>query len=554
MYLQEADELAEGQTWDSRPVVVNNNVRATGNADVTISAEDLVESHESCAFGEGLGLALGIASLWYPCILIEGNTVEAHGDATADVTAEAVHAFDPTAIGGAAGIGIGIVAIMNFSAEIIDNETLGTGKAFADIGATENDSMANDFYANAAGGSLGLGEGILVSWCFHALVQGNIATGKGDAETNVVAVNYIPLGDANACAMSAGIGKGIAVVFSFCAEVIECNIAAGIGNARVSSSAQADFADAHGMGIAASLDIVIFCVEYGVVNYNSMVDTDPLTLNGNTPIHVMVLDAGLLKIGPYLNAKFNWWNDPTGPSGMRPGHGEPLIYCGGDVCDIPWLYVPHTIAMDDQTGYFVYPVRLSKGLNTLSTPFALEEGDGELPASRTWADIKANSCISGMYKYAIRWNEESQLWVCVADDDVLSPLDAWYIYMKQPRPVWLMINSDKNQSDAMPIRTIDVPAGGGWCLISSNPQYDDLGMPVGVALSSIEQTPDGTPGYTQVISPIADSQDPWIYTPDMSDDPWCTPWMSGFRGYWVWMENTDILVGFGFTPIWVGPF
>jgi hypothetical protein len=561
VFIDEAEALPEGQPWEGRPEICDNEVQATGDADVGVSAKNLVISQDSCACGEALGLALGIATIFYPCVLIEGNTVMADGEADAIIYSEAVHSYDPTSNGCAAGIGIGIAAIFGCCAEIVGNNTMGTGDAYADVDAFEK---SKEMMAEANGGSLGLGEGILVAFSCGASIRGNQdAVGVGEAEACVKADSNMPLWLADAEGMAAGIGKGIVVMFSGCAEVRDCNIAAGEGDACVYVVADADYADADSCGLAADIDIMFICFDHGEVQYNSMVDYDDYIGIGQvSSAPVKHFDAGLFKKGPFLNAQYNWWNDPTGPSGMRPGHGEPLIVCGDpmSVKDIPWLYVPHTIAMDDQTGYFVYPVRLSKGLNTLSTPYALEEGgtvidDYELPASRTWAEIRANSCISGMYKYICRWDEAQQTWVQVYDDDVLTPLDAWYIYMKQPRPVWLMINSDKWQSDAMPTRTLDVPAGGGWCLISSNPQYDDMGMPVGVALSSIEQTPDGKPGYTQVISPIADSQDPWVFVPGGDDyDPYCTPWMQGFRGYWVWMENIDILVGFGFTPIWIGPF
>jgi hypothetical protein len=69
-------------------------------------------------------------------------------------------------------------------------------------------------------------------------------------------------------------------------------------------------------------------------------------------------------------------------------------------------------------------------------------------------------------------------------------------------------------------------------------------MKASVALSSIEQTPGGLPGYVQAISPIVNCQDSWVYVPGMDDRG-----MESGRGYWVWMENADTLVGFGFTPL-----
>jgi hypothetical protein len=38
--------------------------------------------------------------------------------------------------------------------------------------------------------------------------------------------------------------------------------------------------------------------------------------------------------GSYVNAQFNWWNDPSGPSGIGPGTGTPIM--GDSVYFIPW--------------------------------------------------------------------------------------------------------------------------------------------------------------------------------------------------------------------------
>jgi len=570
-YLEEAEQLPEGDFWMHRPEVVNNNVYATGTANpINVSAVDLVPSHDSLAYGEGFGLALGIAALWYPGILIEGNTVEANGDALVDIYSEAIHDFDPTSLGDATGVGIGIVTVFCYNTQIIGNEATGTGTAYAEVDAYEKVQM---LFADAYGDSIGLGMGIMVFHCTDALIAGNsVATGLGDAEIDIVSTSEIPLGYAFAYGLASGVGKGIAVICSAWADVINCNTAAGEGTARVSASANADFDYEGCLGEAVSIDIMMamfwaphpYPIEFGVVNYNSMVDATPLDSNSGW---VMPFDAGLYKVDPLpppppppgppvpavLNAQFNWWNDPTGPSGpppfyFPPGAGEPLVVEGPPVAFSPWLYVEHTKAMADQTGYFGDFVFLSKGLNTLSTPLALEEE--EVP-SRTWQDVVDNSGLAGRIGYVDRWDPVAQAWVGVNPSvDTLDPLDAFYIYLKQPGVVFLMYNSDKEHEYSMPTRDLDVPDGGGWCLISANPVFPWIIMPVDEALSSIEQTPDGLPGYTQVISPIADSQEAWYYVPGMTS----VPWMEGIRGYWVWMENGDILVGFGFTPIWIGPF
>jgi len=573
----EAEELPEDQCWFDRPVVVGNIVTASGIADpVMVSAVDFFECHESCALGGGLGFAMGIGALWYPGILIEGNMVDADASANVNISAEAVHEFDPASIGGAAAIGIGIGTVGCLHAEILNNVASGDGVAFAMVGATEHVVMS----ANAFGGSLGLGIGIMVVECPRSLVMGNShldpetcliiqgTVGRGDAETVVTAISYIPLSEAYACSLATGIGKGILVAYSPCTDVIRCNVAAGEGTARATATYDADFGSAGACGFAGSYDIVMklkhmhprFLEEevdeldpqgrprhrFGDVNYNSIIDDVPLSLEDN--VGVDEDEAGLLKIGrPCLDATLNWWNDPTGP--MPVGNGEWVKWVGDPVFFSPWLYVEHGQVLCEQIGKFGFFIPMCKGLNTLSTPIALEQDPAVVsPASRTWADIAANSGLDGpmKVKYVNKWVPGTG-WQPVAPGDFLDPLDAWYIYLFAPgENVILYVNSDPLHPYAMPTRDLIA----GWSLVGPNPIFYTPAMPVKPALSSIELTPGSDPGYVQAISPVVNCQPSWMYVPSM---PGPGPLMNSGRGYWVWMENPDKLVGFGFSPLPAGP-
>jgi hypothetical protein len=281
---------------------------------------------------------------------------------------------------------------------------------------------------------------------------------------------------------------------------------------------------------------------FGRVNYNSIVDATPLGSNCGI---VIVMDAGLLKIGwPRLDAQFNWWNDPTGPTGFGPGTGtgEAVYWVGKKVDYSPWLYVVHTEVLYEQLGKFGFYVKLCKGLNTISTPIALEQTAVD---SRLWGDIVVNSGLAGKIKFVFRWDEVGQGWISVdPDNDYFDPLNAWYIYLfdtVEPLNLILMVNSDDGHPYSMPTRDLEA----GWSLIGPNPIFPESGIPVDDALSSIIQTPDGLPGYTQVISPVVRSQNSWYFVPGMHH----APDMKSGRGYWVWMENADTLVGFGFSPL-----
>ena len=410
--------------------------------------------------------------------------------------------------------------------------------------------------AFAFGGSLGLGVGVLVIDSSHGLVSGNTATGLGDAETDVLAESDIPLTDAYAFSLATGIGKGIAVLFSHKTDVVRCNTAAGEGRARVYAEYDADFGAEGAAGFSGSYDILMKLMwndpPFGVVNYNSMVDATPLA-PGNNDGPVFVMDAGLLKIGKGLNARWNWWNHPTGPSGMGPGNGEPVLRIGPPVNFVPWLYVVHTEVLDEQIGKFGFYIPMTKGLNTFSTPIALDES--ALP-SRQWGHILTNN--PGLPVLWIdRWDSSSQSWQSVAAGDDIDPLHAYYIYMLAPSPIILYVNSSDGHPYAMPVRGTVIgpenpnPMTVGWNLIAPNPVWPPWpGMPVRPATTSILLTPAGLPGLTQVISPNVFSQPAWAWVPTM---PGPGPLMGTGRGYWVWMENPDTLVGFGFSPIPAGP-
>jgi len=531
----EAEGLPEGECWLPRPVVIENQVSAFGQAaPVIVTAEDLEPCQESCAMGASLGVALGIASMWYPWILIEGNSVTATADAWTDVDAEAIHPYDPTAIGGAAALGIGITTVATFCPQIHQNTTTGAATAKSEVGATEFVIFTMD--SLGMGGSLAAGMGILVALSPHGTVSGNHATGLGDAECTVIAVSYIPLNDAYALSLGAGLGMGIVVSFSPGTDVVRCNTAAGEGSCRVMALYMADFGAAGAVGFSADFDMLML-LGFGLVNYNSMVDATPLGVDAGP---VMAMDAGLLKIGGPLDARFNWWNHPTGPSGMGPGLGEPVIGLGPPIFFSPWLYVVHEEVLDEQIGKFGFFIPMCKGLNTLSTPIALEE---TVVPSRQWQDIVANSGLGGKIKYVDRWDPVTQTWQAVAPTDYLDPLDAFYIYFFEGGlNVILMVNSSAGHPYAMPTRDLEAR----WNLIGPNPLFTNPGMPVKPALSSIVQTPAALPGYTQAISPVVHCQPSWAYTPEM---PGPGPMMLSGRGYWTWMENPDTLVGFGFTPL-----
>jgi len=272
------------------------------------------------------------------------------------------------------------------------------------------------------------------------------------------------------------------------------------------------------------------------------------TTNG---LCVLKIDAGLLKVGPcYLDAKFNWWNDATGPSPLGPGRGEAVIWCDGEVCFSPWLYVSHERAIEDQLGYFGFYIELCKGLNAVSTPIELE---GVEVNSDTWGDVLLNSGLlipkaGGGYickfKFLQKFDAASQHWVLIGDPfaEQFNPLVGYYIYLYDspyPLNLILMVNASE---DSWPMLTLR----DGWNLIGPNPIFPDRCIPADDALVSVEQTPDGEPGYVQVVSPVVRCQPSWYFVRGGHD----APDMKSGHAYWVYMLNDNlVLAGFGFTPL-----
>jgi len=501
-----------------------NAVSAAGDAQITANATSDVPGESVFASGAGLGVGLGIVVINHPGALVADNVVDATGSLWADVQAESVETYDPVAFGLGAGIGVGIVTALCPGVQVLDNDTSGTGMAYVEVGATEY--ALEQEIAFGFGAGLGIGMGILVVGCSDALVSGNEADGTGDVEVNVIVTEMVPLGEAWEIALGAGVGKGIVVAFSPRAMVVECNTAWGDGSARISSTAIADFTYEWDLGVAVDLDILVLLSENSHVNYNSMVDP---AVEGTNSGPVLLFDAGLLNIGPWLNGEFNWWNHPTGPSGFGPGFGEPVIWCGSPVFFVPWLTLPHDEVLEGHIGYYAKPIELKECWNSLSAPYALD------PVADELAEIAALTGLN--YDVAYWWDPVAQEWVQVTvDNDLMEPLHGMYIKMNAPGWAIFMTSPD----DSLPTRVLQP----GWNLIGPNPMFCMPYMPVDEALSSILLTPAGLPGYTQVISPFLASQEAWYYVPGMEPED-----METGKAYWVFMENEDILAGFGFTPI-----
>ena len=250
-----------------------------------------------------------------------------------------------------------------------------------------------------------------------------------------------------------------------------------------------------------------------MVNYNNIFGNSP---NGQ---NYGVYNGGI----GVLDAKYNWWGDPSGPSGVGPGVGDSI---GLNVEYHPWITKPFETVLDEQIGYYGLPVPLKKGWNTLSTPILLEDD--------SWKNIS----YYFDYKIAYWFDASIQEWVPVTHDYRLKPLDAVCVYVNSDDNVPLMVSGSLSNP---PIKHLK----NGWNLIGPTMEFMVESLTMDKIFKSVEYTPSGLIGYTVVVSPPLVSQPPWVYTRGEAE---FRPMFWG-RGYWIYMENPDTLVGFSTTPL-----
>ena len=522
-------------------VMRNQVVQATGVAEVLTQAFDRVPDGDAFAYGDAVGVAGGIVVMCHWCPEIVDNIVEADASGKADVYAMAISTIDPQALGVGNGIAIGIATIKCPGAEIMGNQVNARGYGEGIVASVENMMIvAPQMWAIADGSTKGVGIGILVAMSSMAMVSDNTAMGIGDCDVTVIALQFEPLQEAFAWALGLGMGKGIVVAFQCCACVKESNVFEAGSNVVVSGEAIGDYAHECSLGSAIAIDASIIMVPHGLAfNYNDMPGEVGSSLAINlVPLPALVVDWGMLALGSDVDARYNWWGDPTGPSGFGPGLGQAIHWCVfcTRVEFEPWLWDFHAPMLENHIGKFGFAICMDRCWNTFSTPIALDD------TVDTWGELVNFSpgLIPGeTVGAAVEWNGSE--WVAAGE---LTPLKGIYVFVIEPTCAILLASAD----DSWPTRSLS----GGWNLVGPNPPFCDYGMEVYAALRSIEETSGGLPGYTQIISPPVSGQDSWYWVPGMSG-PGDSPWMTNGKAYWVWMENPDILVGFGFTPIELYP-
>jgi hypothetical protein len=301
-------------------VISNEVVQALGNVNVIAQAMDRVPDGDALAYGAALGVGLGIVVDKSWCPIIAENVVDAQGMGYADVYATAISTVDPYAIGVGGGIAVGIAAIMSPGAEIVDNIVNAYGYASGEVDSIEFMIMPAEI-AISFGTTIGVGMGILIATSPFANVSDNTATAIGDADVDVTAEQLEPLEEAWSWAFAVGMGKGIVIFWQGCACVKESNVFEAGANVNVMGEAIGDFAHPCQLGAAIAIDAVIIAVPHGVAfNYNDMPGAVMSTLMVNG-IPLPTMDWGMLALVSDVDARYNWWGDPTGPGGLGFGLG-----------------------------------------------------------------------------------------------------------------------------------------------------------------------------------------------------------------------------------------
>lgn len=175
----------------------------------------------------------------------------------------------------------------------------------------------------------------------------------------------------------------------------------------------------------------------------------------------------------------------------------------------------------------IFTTTLPTGWNTLSTPVKLDADNN------TMGQILGDSITSIDAIY--RWDTQNQCYVVPSSEYEVSPLEAFVVKVKPGTFATITFIPDW-WSLEVPTRYLTANMN----LVGIAPALEEgdfPAVPVDVALESVERTPEGWRGYSQVISP-AYNQPYWYYIPGGQVHD-----MLSYHGYWVVMTNPDTLIG-----------
>jgi len=573
-----------------------NTVTVSGDSLVTVEAFELLKNKDANAYGSAIGVGLGIAILWSDGFVVNHNTVNAYGNGDVTSTALVIAQSDPiaSAIGGALGAGVGIIAKDSDHGTIMNNTVDAAAPNYGAVGTAKSFVYAYEWWdpilnqgVMGLSGALGIGLGIVVDDCRDtdvssvdnqpatvADVQTQTVTARGLATVYSLATTAVPLAPAFSGSMGAGVGIAFVVFDSNDTNVGPCNVADGGGAICVSSDVYGDPCQVD-MGVALGLDMLFLGSQDSTANYNDLIGVNWSYACGPS----LVIDWGLLNIGfcrdfharaevaptwdnDYrLDARYNWWADATGPSwpsGMPqdsygwvsypPGNGQALVWCPTYCAAVefqPWLYVSHMNCIYDHIGRFGFAIPVHTCWNTFSTPIKLAATENTIDTLLAFSGLTTKVTIA---YYFDRSGTGPGTWTQIQTGYQIKPLDAMYIKMNASGN-FLLLADDVETGMMPPTKQLSQ----GWNLIGTCPPFFDSGMYVQDAVSSVYGLPGA--GYAFVLSPPVGStqqgrlaQESWVWSGPPTNPENCPCMLSGF-GYWVWMNSSMTLAGFGFTPV-----
>ena len=239
---------------------------------------------------------------------------------------------------------------------------------------------------------------------------------------------------------------------------------------------------------------------------------------------------------PSVNAKYNYWGSPTGPSDATNNPSGAGDAVSTNVTYSPWLSTGQATVVSTGKSQYAISVKLtnvaslvgttySGGWNTFSTPIWL---DG---SANTWGAITA--LVNLQYVTAYGWDGTN--WVSVGNSTAITPLDAIFVQLKTSAQSVPILYS--TQLLVAPTKTMHATAGTytGWELIGLASMQS---MVVKDALNSLGAAGTSVMKYSQVIDPISGAA-----LDVMSGD------MYPGHGYWVFMMADATLAGFTVTPV-----
>lgn len=296
--------------------------------------------------------------------------------------------------------------------------------------------------------------------------------------------------------------------------------------------------------------------EGNVAHFNSFVNNPGLEWT-NVVEGCTYIGAVCNLSGDALDATYNYWGDPSGPTVATPT-ADPTITVNdrgiGDTLSTyvtyePWLHTTQATVYPSGIRYYAYNwCDLTKGWNIWSTPIALDA------QADTWGEYKAlgtdlDLTDIGVGPNAYYFNGSSQSWESVTDAYVLTPCDAIYIKVASDQEAPILFSS----SISAPSKALYA----GWNLVSASyiDNMDDPTITIGedpetVLASVYNVAGTNNLGYSQVVSPAV-NQAAWsgVRGADISVEVGGDNMMLPCKGYWVYMTNAGTLAGTVFTPV-----